>query len=47
MRSSTHFIRYISISNDDPEFLLHLTNCIFLFDAVSEEALKVQCRLID
>ena len=40
------FIRYISTSKDDPEFLLHLTNCIFLFDAVSEEALKVQCRLL-
>ena len=40
------FIRYINISNDDPEFLLHLTKCIFLFDAVSEEALKVQCRLL-
>ncbi len=39
-------IRYISKSMDDPEFLLHLTNCIFLFDAVSEEALKVQCRLL-
>jgi len=40
------FIRYIGTSDDDPEFLLHLTNCIFLFDAVSEEALKVQCRLL-
>jgi len=40
------FLRYIGKSDDDPEFLLHLTNCIFLFDAVSEEALKVQCRLL-
>ncbi len=40
------FLGYISKSEDDPEFLLHLTNCIFLFDAVSEEALKVQCRLL-
>ncbi|MDX2430202.1 MAG: hypothetical protein QNK35_04675, partial [Bacteroides sp.] len=40
------FIRYMGTSNDDPEFLLHITNCIFLFDAVSEEALKVQIRLL-
>jgi len=40
------FIRYIGSSEDESEFLLHITNCIFLFDAVSEEALKVQCRLL-
>lgn len=40
------FVNYISKSKDDPEFLLHLTSCIFLFDAVSEEALKIQCRLL-
>ncbi len=40
------FLKYIDKSDDDPEFLLHLTTCIFLFDAVSEEALKVQCRLL-
>lgn len=40
------FLRYIGKSDDDPEFLLHLINCIFLFDTVSEEALKVQCRLL-
>jgi hypothetical protein len=40
------FLSYIGRSDDDPEFLLHLTNCIFIFDAVSEEALKVQCRLL-
>ncbi|MDX2431461.1 MAG: hypothetical protein QNK35_11030 [Bacteroides sp.] len=40
------FIRYMGTSNDDPEFLLHITNCIFLFDAVSEEALKVQIKLL-
>ncbi len=40
------FIRYIRSSPDDPEFLLHLTNCIFMFDSVSEEALKLQCRLL-
>lgn len=39
-------LKYISSSKDDPEFLLHLINCIFVFDAVSEEALKVQCRLL-
>lgn len=40
------FLRYMGMSDDDPEFLLHLTNCIFIFDAVSEEALKIQCRLL-
>ena len=40
------FIRYIRESKDDPEFLLHLTNCIFMFDSVSEEALKLQCILL-
>jgi two-component SAPR family response regulator len=40
------FLGYISKSDDDPEFLLHLVNCIFLFDPVSEEALKIQCRLL-
>ncbi len=39
-------LRYIERSNDDPEFLLHLTNCIFINDSASEEALKVQCRLL-
>ncbi len=40
------FLKYISHSSDDPEFLLHLTNCIFVFDMVSEEALKLQCKLL-
>jgi len=40
------FLKYIGSSQDDPEFLLHLTKCIFIFDAVSEEALRVQCRLL-
>lgn len=40
------FLKYIGSSEDDPEFILHLTKCIFLFDAVSEEALKVQCKLL-
>jgi two-component SAPR family response regulator len=40
------FLKYIGSSKDDPEFLLHLTNCIFMFDAVSEEALKLKCRLL-
>ena len=39
-------LNYIDRSQDDSEFQLHLTNCIFLFDAVSEEALKIQCRLL-
>lgn len=40
------FLRYIDTSDDNPEFLLHLTNGIFIFDAVNEEALKIQCRLL-
>ena len=40
------FLRYIGKSDDEPEFLLNLINCIFLFDTVSEEALKIQCRLL-
>jgi len=39
-------LKYIDKSEDDPDYLLHLTNCIFLCDSVSEEALKVQCRLL-
>ncbi len=39
-------LRYIQNSDDDPEFLLHLTKCIFQSDTISEEALKVQCRLL-
>jgi DNA-binding SARP family transcriptional activator len=40
-------LKYIDRSDDDDaEFLLHLTNCIFLCDSVSEEALKIQCRLL-
>lgn len=40
------FLKYIENSDDDPEFLLHLTKCIFLSDPVSEEALRVQCKLL-
>lgn len=40
------FLKYVNHTSDDPEFLLHLTNCIFVFDMVSEEALKLQCRLL-
>jgi hypothetical protein len=40
------FLKYLGNSDDDPEFLLHLTKCIFIVDQVSEEALKVQCRLL-
>ncbi len=38
--------RYIHNADDDPEFLLHLTKCIFQCDIVSEEALKIQLRLL-
>ena len=40
------FLNYINTTSDDPEFLLHLTNCIFIFDAVSEEALKIKCKVL-
>lgn len=40
------FLSFLYKSEEDPEFLLHLTNCIFLFDSASEEALKFQCRLL-
>jgi len=40
------FLRYIHNSDDDPEFLLHLINCIFIYDSVNEEALKLRCRLL-
>lgn len=39
-------LKYIESSSDDPEFLLHLANCIFIHDPVSEEALKLKCRLL-
>ncbi len=39
-------LKYIDNSDDDPDFLLHLTNCIFLCDSVSEEALKIHCSLL-
>ncbi len=40
------FINYIGTSKDDSEFLLHLTNSIFIFDPISEEALKLRCKLL-
>jgi len=33
-------------ADEDEEFILHLTNCIFQCDPVSEEALKVRCKLL-
>ncbi|MCP4309883.1 MAG: hypothetical protein GY790_01350, partial [Bacteroidetes bacterium] len=39
-------LRYIESSDDEAEFLLHLTSCIFQCDPVSEEALKVRCTML-
>ena len=39
-------INYIGKSDEDPEFLMNLVNCIFVFDPVSEEALRVKCKLL-
>ena len=39
-------LKYIESTDEDAEFLLHLTNCIFQCDPVSEEALKVRCKLL-
>jgi two-component SAPR family response regulator len=40
------FLKYIGKSDDDPDFLQHIVNSLFIFDPVSEEALKIQCRLL-
>ncbi len=39
-------VDYINRSDDDHEFTLHLTNCMFLFDIASEEAMSMQCKLL-
>jgi DNA-binding SARP family transcriptional activator len=40
-------LNYIDHSDEtDADYLLNLTNCIFMCDTVSEEALRVQCRLL-
>lgn len=40
------FINYIASSKDDSKFLLHLTNCILTFDPISEQALRLRCKLL-
>lgn len=37
---------YIEESENEPEFILHLTNCMFTFDNASEEAMILQCRTL-
>ena len=37
---------YIHRNEDDPDFILHLTNCIFYFDIASEEAMRVKCKML-
>lgn len=37
---------YIEISDNEPDFVLHLTNCMFTFDMASEEAMILQCRTL-
>jgi hypothetical protein len=37
---------YIEISENEPDFVLHLTNCMFTFDMASEEAMILQCRTL-
>jgi len=39
-------LKYMESADEDEEFILHLTNCIFQCDPVSEEALKVRCKLL-
>ena len=37
---------YIESSESEPDFILHLTNCMFTFDNASEEAMILQCRTL-
>lgn len=37
---------YIEESENEPDFILHLTNCMFTFDNASEEAMILQCRTL-
>jgi DNA-binding SARP family transcriptional activator len=37
---------YIEGSENEPDFVLHLTNCMFTFDMASEEAMILQCRTL-
>jgi hypothetical protein len=37
---------YIEGSKNEPDFVLHLTKCMFMFDIASEEAMIHQCRTL-
>jgi two-component SAPR family response regulator len=37
---------FIRNSDSDPDFILQLTNCMFMFDMVSEEAMTLQCSTL-
>lgn len=39
-------VEYINKSECEPDFILHLTNCMFMFDMVSEEAMILQCSTL-
>lgn len=36
----------IHLAEPGPDFILHLTNCMFTFDIASEEAMILQCRTL-
>ncbi|MCW3108315.1 MAG: galactose oxidase, partial [Segetibacter sp.] len=42
------FLKYISSAHmqSDAEFIIKLTNCIFFFDQLNEEALEYKCRCL-
>ncbi|MEX0987520.1 MAG: hypothetical protein WD052_08595 [Bacteroidales bacterium] len=37
---------FIETSDSEEDFILHLTNCMFMFDIASEEAMILQCRTL-
>lgn len=37
---------YVEENENEPDFVLHLTNCMFMFDIASEEAMVLQCRTL-
>ncbi len=39
-------LKYANQNDDDPEFLIQIINCVFLFDIASEEAMILKCRLL-
>lgn len=35
-----------NIRNAEPDFLIHLADCIFFFDMVNEEAMNIKCKIL-